>query len=838
METWLGEWRYGARLVRRSPVFACTAIVSLAIGLGATTTIFTIANALLFRAPPGVTEPERVIEIFRTVEGRTAANFTLSYPYYRDLRDRATTLAAVYAFEFEPRRIDLGLSDGTETAHASFVTAHYFAALGVGASAGRLFDERDGDVAGASPVVVISHRFWTRRFDGDPGVVGRAVLINRHPFTIAGVAAESFRGTNLVTADLWVEIGMSDVLDPGSSRLTRRDADGLGLGGRLEPGVSRAQAAAELDAIALAIERDHPEERGARLQVAALSSVPGPIATVATGFFGLLLALVLVVLVIACVNLAGVLLAQAAARRREMAVRAAIGAGRVRLARQLLTETALLFVCGGAAGLLLARGLTSLLLKLLPAFDVPVDLSLPLDGRALAFTATLSFVAAVLSGLSPALHVVRADLVRALGGAFDGPSDRQRLRQALVMAQVAFSLMLVVVAALLGRALERVSASDRGFDPQGIEVASLDLSRAGYTDVAARAFARDLVERLQARAGVAAATLATAMPGSRGGAVRSVSVPGLAPAGGDAFLATWRAVDRAYFATLRLPLLAGREFGPEDQSTGEPVAVVSETTARRLWPDRDAIGQLIVVHGQAAAGGAADALRPVRVIGVARDEIPPNPDAPRTQIRQRGREGTVSVREGDLLAIYVPLQQFPARQLIVLARGVEPTSIAPDLREIVRSLDADLPPVATQPLAAATGPIHLQLRVAAAVAGAVGLVGLLLTGIGIYGVTAYHVSQRTREIGIRVAIGASRGQLVRMVLRQGLALVGVGAIAGLMLALASGRLLMRMFAAVPALDVSSAAAAATLFGLVGFAACYVPVRRALRIEVVAALRND
>jgi predicted permease len=779
-----------------------------------------------------------VIEIFRAVEGRPTANFTLSYPYYRDLRDRATTLASIYAFEFEPRRIDLGWLDGTETVHASFVTANYFDALGVGASAGRVLDERDGDAAGARPVVVLSHRFWMRRFSGDPGIVGHTVLINRHPFTIAGVAAESFRGTNLITADLWVSIAMSEVLEPGSTRLTRREAEGLGLGGRLEPGVTRAQAAAELDAIALAIERDYPEERDVRLRVGVLSSVPGPIATVATGFFGLLLALVLVVLLLACVNLAGVLLAQATARQREMAVRAAIGAARARLVRQLLTETALLFVAGGAAGLLLARGLTSLLLKLLPAFSVPVDLSLPLDGRAVMFTATLSLVAAILSGLSPALHVARADLVRALGSGFDGPPGRQRLRHALVVAQVAFSLMLVVVALLLGRALERVSAGDRGFDPQGIEVASLDLSRAGYTDRTAAAFARDLIDRLEARPGVAAVTLSTAIPGARGGAVRSITVPGLAPDGGDAFLATWRAVDRAYFSTLRLPLLAGREFGPADSPPAEPAVIVSEATARRLWPGGNAIGQLIVLHGQATPGGAGDAATPLRVIGIARDETRPNPNAPRMQVRQRGRDGTVSVRDAESLAIYVPLPQFPAQQLFVLARGVEPTSVAPDLREIVQALDKDLPVAAMQALDAPTGPIHVQLRVATAIAWAVGLVGLLLTAIGIYGVTAYHVSRRTREIGIRVAIGAGRGHLVRMVLRQGFGLVAIGAVAGLMLALACARLLMQMFSAVPAPNVSTLAGVAALFAFVTLVATYVPVRRALRIEVVAALRTD
>jgi predicted permease len=843
-ETCVQDVRHGARLLRRNPLFALTAALSLAIGIGATTTIFTIANALLFRAPVGISEPDRLLDISRAEEGKPfPSNFTTSYPYYRDVRQRTKTLAGVYAYEFDLHPVSLGLPAGTEYAFANVVTANYFAVLGVVPAAGQLFTASDNDEPGASAVVVLSHRLWERRFNGDPAVVGQAVRINRHPFTVAGVAREGFRGTNLASPDLWVPMGMVEVAEPGTTRLTSRRPADVGMGGRLQPGVSSAQAAAELDVIARELERDNPvEDRGARLRVAGLSSVPGALATVAAGFFALLLALTSVVLIIACANVAGVLLAREAARRREIAVRIAIGAGRARLVRQVLTETMLLFLVGGAVGLFVARGMTSLLISILPAFPIPIEVSLPLDARVIVFTTGLALAAALLSGLAPALHVSEADVISSLKDESQGPSERLLARNAFVIAQIAFSIMLVVVAGLLVGALERTSSFDQGFDPQGVEVASLDLSSAGYTAATGALFVRDLVERLRALPGVEAATLSEFMPG-RGGVDVRLTVPGVSPADGQPyFIGTWSAVDADYFATLRIPLVAGRGFSAADRAGTQPVIIVSETSARHFWPGQDPVGKYIARHDLRPKD--EEAVTPLQVIGVARDLRPPlgavQEDTPERIARnpRDGRPVTPSEPSPSKLMMYVPLHQRYASRFAILARTASGERIASEIRHLVSSLDPNLPMPAPQPLTSQTGTVYLELRIAASVAGSVGLVGLLLAAIGVYGVTAYTTARRTREIGIRMAMGAQRSDVVGMVLRQGISLVLVGSVIGLTLAAAGSRLFARLLFGMPPLDPVTFGGAAILFAVIGLVACYVPARRATQIDATEALRYE
>ena len=843
---WLDDVRqdlpYAARLLRRNPVFALTAALSLAVGIGANTTIFTIANALLLRAPAGVSESDRLLDIFREEEGNPRATFTSSYPYFVDVRQRATTLADVYAYEFELKPVTFAARDGVESAFANVVTTNYFATLGVLPAAGRVFAAAESDRPGTSPVVVLSYRLWQRRFNADASVVGQTVDINRHPFTVVGVAREGFRGTNVAAPDLWIPMGMVQIVDPGTSRLTSRRPADVGMGGRLKTGASMAQAAAELDAIARQLEQEHPiEDRGTRMRVARLSSIPGALVTVAAALLVLLLGLVSVVLIIACANVTGVLLARAAARRREIAVRVAIGAGRARLVRQLLTETILLFALGGAAGLLLARGMTSLLMSSLPAFPIPVEVSLPLDGRVILFSTGLSLMAALLSGLAPALHISKGDVVSGLKNESQGPPDRLRTRSAFVIAQVAFSLVLVVAAGLFVKALERIRSFDQGFDPHGVEAVSLDLSRAGYTAASGARFANDLVERLRGVSGVQAATLAEYLPGWGGLDVR-MTVPGAAPPDGQPyFIGTWSAVDVDYFATLRIPLMAGRGFSAADRAGAQPVIVISETAARLFWPRQEAVGKTIVSHDVRRTG--EDVTTRLQVVGVARDLRSPTTGrpggGPGGRVRQdRGPTATVTVPAPSMLMMYVPLRQRYTPRFTILARAAGGERLGSAVRDLMRSLDANLPISTPQPLDSQTGPVYLQLRIAASVAGCVGLVGLLLAGIGIYGVTAYAVARRTREIGIRVAMGARRADVVRMVLREGLSLVLVGSLIGLLLAAAGSRVLTGLLFGVPPLDPMTFSSAAVLFAAIGVAACYGPARRATRIDPMEALRYD
>jgi predicted permease len=840
-DAFLQDVRYGTRLLRRNPLFTLTAALSLAIGIGANTTIFTIANGLLFRAPGGLSDPDALLDVYRAEEGRAMANFTHSYPYYLDVRERTKTLAAVFAYEFELQPVNLGHGDVAELAFANHVTPNYFTTLGVMPAAGRLFTPSDEGEAGAAPIAVLSHRVWLRRFNGDAAMVGRTIRINRHPFTVIGVAREGFHGTNVVAPDLWVPMAMADTLQPGTPRLVSRRHSGVGIGARLEPGMTTAQAAAELDTIARALAHENPtEDHRTRLRVAGLSSLPGPVAKVAAGFFALLLALVSVVLVIACANVAGVLLARAAARRREIAVRIAIGAGRARLMRQLLTETLLLFVLAGAAGLFLARQMTSLLLRVLPAFPVPIDMSPPLDGRVIVFTGGLSLVAAVLAGLAPALHASRADVVSGLKDESQGPPERLRTRNAFVIAQIAFSILLVILAGLLMQGLQRSGSINRRFDPRGVEVVSIDLSRGGYTPAAGALFARDLMERLRMLPGVEAATLSEFPPAAGGWLVR-LNVPGVSPADGQAFVAgVWNAVDASYFTTLRIPFLAGRDFNAADRASAEPVVIVSETAARTLWPGQDPIGKYLVRYG---ASAESDGASRIRVVGVARDLTSATGGRPTVirDLRPAGAGGTGPaeiVRDTVPLTMYVPLQQHYIPRLTMLVRTGDGKPKASEIRALVRTMDPDLLLPSVQSLEAQSGPGYVQLRIAAPIAASLGLVGLLLASMGIYGVTAYTTARRTREIGIRMAMGAGRADILQMVLRHGMSLVVVGSVLGMALAGAATRLFARLLFGVAPLDPVTFGGAALLFAVIGLAACYVPARRATRIQAIDALRYE
>jgi predicted permease len=819
------DLRYGARLLRRNPLFAMSAALILAIGIGATTTIFTVANGLLLRAPAGVPEPDTLVDVFRTEDGNSFSGPMMAYGTYLELRQRTTTLEAVYAYEYELAPMSMKAGAGAERIFGGLVTTNYFSALGLGAAAGRLFNASDSEEPGASPVIVLSHRFWTLRFQADRSLLGQTLTLNGHRFAVVGIAPATFAGTGVLAPDVWVPTAMAGVVRPGSAPLWLQ----VMAGGRMKPGLAFSQAAAEIETIGRALPRETWRKGGgaAGLRAVAASPVPGNMRSMLAGFLALLMALVSLVLVIRCANVSGILLARATARRREIAVRLAIGAGRGRLVRQLLTETMLLFVLGGGAGLLLARLMTSLLLASLPAFPQPVAMSLPLDGHVVAFATGLSLLAAMLSGLAPGLQASRADVVSALKDESPGP-DRLRLRGAFVMGQVAFSILLVVVAGLLLRALERVSVRYQGYDPRGVEVATVDLSLAGYTAATGPLFARTVRDRVRLLPGVQAATVAERIPQPntiRGMSNEGVIIPGVTPPDGRPFfMANWHAVEPGFFATLRLPLVAGRDFDEGDRADTQPVVIVPQATARRLWPGKDPLGQFVTL--QTARPGVPtpeiDRVTQLLVVGVARDV---------------GNAG--DGRNAQPLSFYAPLAQRYFPRLMILARSTQGQRLANEIRAVVAALDSNLPIVGSETLEQQqTGPVQLQLRVAASVAASVGLVGMLIAAVGIYGVTAYAVARRTREIGIRIALGAGRAEVVRMVLRQGLRLVAAGAAIGLLLAALAGRLLVGLLFGLPPLDPVTFAGATALFAVIGVAACYFPARHATRIDPMDALRYE
>jgi predicted permease len=814
------DLRYAARLLRRNSVFTLTAALSLAIGIGANTTVFTVVNALLLRSPAGVVGADRLVDIGST---RRRGGFgTVSYPNYLDLRERTTTLDAVYATSLFPQPMNLGVGESSaiEPVFAVRVTTNYFAALGAAATAGRLFETGDSERSGASPIAVLSDRFWNRRFARDPGVVGRRITLNGVALRIVGVAAEGFHGTGVRACDLWVPIGAFAAGDAEPAMLESRAGASLLVGGRLKPGITVARAAAETIEIGRALEREYPaENRDRGLTAEALSPIPGGRAPVAA-FLVMLLAVVALVLATACANLAGILLARAVARRHEIALRLAIGAGRARLVRQLLAETMMLFAIGGVAGLLFARAFTSATLAALPALPFPVDLSLALDARVIIFSAAVTLLAALLSGAAPALHASSGDVVSVLKDDAQ-PSSRAWLRHAFLVAQVAFSILLVVAAGLFMRALQAAGATDPGFDPRGVELASIDLSHAGYTDATGPRFSSALLDRVRLLPDVQAATMALVLPGGFETQRRAVTVPGLPPPSGQAFFSVdWNAVAPGYFATLRIPLVGGRDFTAADRDGAQPIAIVGEGTARQFWPGEIAVGKYLI-QPTLESRGAVVSTRALLVVGVARDvTINSLVDGPSRSL------------------VYVPLLQQYAPAITIAARTKSGARIANQIRALVASMNPNLPIVSARTLEDSAALGLVPQRVAVSVSSSLGLVAMLLAAIGLYGVAAYAVAQRTREIGIRLALGAEGGDVVRMVLRQGLSLAVAGTLIGLLLAAAASRALAAFLVGVVPLDPIVFSGATALFLTVALTACYIPARRATKVDPLVALRCE
>ena len=813
---------HAGRLLRRHPLVTVTSVLSLAIGIGANTTAFTVANALLFQPSPGVGEPSRLVDIGNS---RSGAGFgPSSFLDYLDIRERATTLDGVYAYSRFPQPMSVaptGAGAAAESIFGNVVTANYFSVLGAVPAAGRLFGPGDGEQPGANPVVVLSHRFWSRRFNHDPAIIGQTVTLNGHLFTVVGVASEGFRGTGIRALDVWVPMGMvGAVTARGAQTLTERDARWLLIGARLRTGVSISQTAAELDVIGRGFERAyHDQNRQIGLRVLASAPVPGNRGPV-VAFLALIVAIVSIVLIIACANVAGVLLARATARRSEMALRLAIGAGRGRLVRQQLTETAVLFVLGGTGGLMLARGMTSLLVSQLPTLPFPVSLTMPLDWRVIAFAAALSLVAALLSGLAPALEASKGDVLSRLRG--DGRRlGRLRLRHAFVVGQVTFSVVLIITAGLFTRALHRAASTDPGFDAHGVELMSVDLMQGGYTDVTGRPFVRVLLDRIRLLPGVQAATIASALPGGFEVRREALSAPGDWPPTGGGFVnVDWNVIEPGYFATLRIPILTGRDFTAEDGDGAPPVTIISESAARQFWPGQAAVGRYLV---QPTWGphGPTSPVRTLLVVGVARDI--------QSSSVIDGLGGTL---------VYVPFQQQYLSTMTIVARTTRGQRVGDELRALLTSMNPNVPIVTAQTLGDAVALGLVPQRLAATVAGSLGMIGLLLTAIGIYGVMAYAVTRRTREIGIRLALGAQRGHVIRMILREGLLLTTIGSAIGVALAAAVARVLAGFLFGIPPIDPITFAATTVLFATIGLMACYVPVLRATRVDPTQALRFE
>jgi predicted permease len=813
MEAFMRDVRYTMRALLKTPGFTLVAVLSLALGIGANTAIYSIIHAVLLRPLP-VEEPERLVQL---------AARSLPYPVYADILHSNSTLSDAAAFSAE--QFSLNVGERAEVISGSFVTGNYFDVLGVRPSVGRTFLPDEDRTPATHPVAVISHSLWQRAYGGASDVTGQTILLNDYPLTIVGVAPRGFRGTNLTLApEVWIPIQMWTPLATGEAlrlKPERRTWGWLAAFGRLKEGVTFDQVRAEMSTIASQIKQAHPRETPR-----SFSIEPAPLAIAATGLRGrsqvvrfvlILAGIVGIVLLIACANVANLLLARAIQRRKEIAVRLALGATRRRIVRQLLTESFMLATLGGGLGLLFAMwAIDTLAAYELPGRIAISHLGLDLSREALVFTLLTSIVTAVLFGLLPALQSSRTDLVTVIKGEESAHAfGRLRLRGALLAVQVALCLVLLVGAGLFVRSLQKAIVTDPGFDVEKIALLSVNLGLQRYTEARAENFYGHSVERAEALPYVESASWTTS-PQMAQVAPYSlfVSYEGYEPREGEEPEAEFNYVGDDYFKTMGISLVRGRDFGEADIQGATPVAIVNETVARRYFFDRDPVGRSLRVGG-----------RPATIIGVARD----------SKYHRLTEEGVPYV--------YMPLKQNLANvgletlTLLVRAKG-DPAAALAGLREEIKSIDPTLPITGAMTMREHIGRLLMAQRFGSTLLGLFSALTLLLASIGIYGVVAYSVTQRTREIGIRMALGASRKDILKLVVAKSLLPVGVGVAAGLAAALVLTRAINSFLFDVSATDPASFAAAVLLLGLTALVAGYVPARRATRVDPMTALRYE
>lgn len=816
----VADFRYALRVLVKSPLFSVTAVLSLALGVAASTSIFSLADALLLRPRPGIAQPETVVDIGRNVRGEGFDNF--GYPLFVALGERNTSLASMAAVRLEPGAMSLASGNSSERVFAGLVGGNYFEVLGTQPAAGRFFLPEEDRTPGTHPVVVLNHQFWTDRFHNDPNVVGTTLRLNGLQYTIVGVAQQGFTGHVLVTADFWVPFAMDAHVrgEPDRSLLTNERAVWHTAIGRLKPGITIAQAGQELDAIAKNYLRERNDNRADRwgITVAKSERVPVPGRTPVVGFLAVLGTLTTLVLVIACSNVAGMLLARALQRRREVATRLAVGASRGRIIAQLLAEGLVLALIAAAVAIPATNAFVTFLQAFQPSLPVPIALELCVDPRTMGFAIALSMLTAILFALLPALQATRFEIAPALHGA-TATADRRRawLRHGLVAGQVAMALLLLVATGLFLRSLQEAASVDQGFTVENVDTVQIDTQLAGYKEPEGMRAIGELIERFRRIDTVTAVGAARMVPLLGGGlGLGGLRVPGyVGPDGRDSIDGVdWDVVSPSYFETLQMPLRRGRAFSESDTQSAPMVAIINETFAQRVFGDRDPIGQQVLQRVSDTEE------RPLHIVGIARNA------------KYR------SLSESPRAFIYVPLTQQYMSEVTFFIRRSSPESRINAAREAVRAFDPSLPVVFAQTFEQATAVGLLPQRLAAWVAGSVGTVGLLLAALGLYGLTAFAVAQRTREIAVRMALGATRDSVLKLVLRQAARLALIGAAIGLALAVGISLALQSLLIGIQPMDPIAFATATLVLTGVLLAASWAPARRAANLDPMRALRAE
>ncbi len=824
LETLWQDLHYGARMLRRSPAFTIVAVLTLALGIGANTAIFSMVDWLTLRMPP-VAKPQQVTTLAaEDINGGSDNGF--SYPDFADIRNQSTAVFSDVAGALTFLQDGLSADGNNEPIWTNYVTGNFFRLMGVKPALGNFIEPVAGRSVVDEPVLVLGYAFWKTHFGADPRVIGKSVLINGHPVTIIGVAPKGFNGiTSLIETQGYLPLGMALVTSDASKdfRTDRKSSD-LTIIARLKRGVAIAAAQPALKVIGQRLSAQFPAtDKWKSLMALAF----GPMSpsddpqsdTVITLMSALFLILAGVVLILACLNVANLLLARASGRQREMAVRAAVGAGRSRLIRLLLTESLLLALLGCAAGIVLGLMASRYMSSINIHMNVPLILDFQFDWRVFTYAFGAALFTALVVGIAPALRATRGDLNNLLHeSGRTATAGHQRTRSVLVIAQIGGSLMLLIVAGLFVRSLQDVEHANLGFDPSHVLNFSIDPHQGGYNEAQAREFLKNLLPRVRALPGIETATLATTVPMGGIQLGSDLKIDGYQPRRGESVPhAGYNAVSPQYFATMRISVLRGRGILDYDNHNSQYVAVINETMAEKYWHDENPIGKHFAWFN--------DSQKPMEIIG----EV---------------KNSKVSHVAGAYQPyLYVPLAQHYDYQLPVTLQLRTSLPLAAVNREVVNtihSLAPAMPVLEVQTMTAALDTINglLLFQFGAGLAASFGILGLALAVVGIYGVVSYGASQRTHEIGIRMALGAQPADVLHMIFRQGLFIVAAGLIAGILAAAAIARLVGSFLSSVSPMDPFTYIIASLLLGAVALLACYIPARRATRVDPMTALRYE
>ncbi|MGH9715233.1 MAG: ADOP family duplicated permease [Candidatus Acidiferrales bacterium] len=819
LETLLQDVRFGFRMLAKSPGLTVIVIITLALGIGANATIFSVVDSFLIRPLP-VPNPGQIVVLASLQQGAPVGASNFSYADFADFRQQTSGVFSDL-FAYTPDPVGLSADGNAEVITAACVTGNYFSGLRLKPALGGFFLPGEGERPGGAPNVVLSYSYWQRRFGGSRSVIGKQVRVNGSPGTIIGVAPKGFHGTySIMDMQAYLPLNMF-MQGPDLTRMfTVRQMRLLRVMARLKPGVSVDQAQSAVGVVAERLAQQHAStDKGVSVRVMPETlSRPNPdLATTLPAVLGLFLLLAGLVLVLACLNVANILFARATVRQREMAIRSALGAGRTRLIRQVLTEALILALLGGAAGVILGNWASVSIGFMLPKTNPPFHLDFSFDWRVFAYSFVAALVAGFIVGMWPAWRAAHTNLNTVLheGGRSDssGPA-RHRVRSALVALQLAGSLTLLIVAGLFVRSLGNAERKRLGFDPTHLLSVVLDPHEIGYNQTRTKAFYRRLEDGVLAMPGVQSASLAFDFPMSPFSDSRLIEIEGHpVPVGQQPPLVLFNQVDPGYFETMRMPLLRGRPFVDSDNEKAPPVAIVNETMAAKFWPGQEPIGKRFRIVGSAWA----------EIVGVAANGV------------------YMDLGETPQPFFYVPLaQSYTSLRSLEVRSAIPPKALIREVQQKIRALAPDLPifdaETMKQTLSGANG--DFIFRFGATMAGVMGFIGLILAAVGVYGMMAFSMAQRTREIGIRMALGASRRDVLRIVLRQGLAIVaagtGVGLACGWVLTHAMGRLAAGPGTAGPLIY----SGATLLLICVALLACWLPARRAMRVDPMVALRYE